>query len=179
LKPDHEYAITQEKLASLLGSKDEQETTYRLAGVHELGYLKTEPYAAGDEYALSFATRAGELGGEPKQPHRQITVDSVHVDLRNRANFDLANADIKDIETVAYGWLHEFRTATNKRVKRAAELQLQRVILLKGRKISRALYETIDLRLRGQLDAVPDDAVSDTPTGGPMLQVRVSHEPWN
>jgi hypothetical protein len=115
-----------------------------------------------------------------QQPvHRQVTVDGRAVDLRNRANFDLLNADIKDVENVAYSWLHELRTTANKRVKRGVKLALQRTLLLRGRQLPQDLYDTINLRIRGQLSDIADDIPDQTALlKGSPWQATPSHEPW-
>jgi hypothetical protein len=120
------------------------------------------------------------------KPVRQITVDGRGFDLRNKANFDLAGAHIEDVVNATYGWLHEFRNTRNKRVKRAAMLTLTRVLLLRGRELPSDLYDTINLRLRGQLEDVADsvfDSLEKQSDGtyvskGPTFQVRVTHESW-
>jgi len=120
----------------------------------------------------------------------QVTVDARidarKVDLRNRANFDLIIADIKDVESAVLAWLHEYRSTENKRVKRAAMLTLTRVLLLRGRELSTDIYDTINLRLRGQLEQVAESVFENLMkqpdgthvSGGPIFAVKVSNEPW-
>ena len=78
-------------------------------------------------------------------PRRQVTIDGKSVDVRNRANFDLLNADIKDVEKVAESYLSQFKNRPTKRVRRRLTCELQRLLLLKGPLLNRELYGSICL----------------------------------
>ena len=83
----------------------------------------------------------------PKTNRTQITIDGQKVDLRNRDNWILVTADIKEVENVAASYLHQLRNEPTKRVRRACLVQLQRLMLLRGKEINRDLYGSICLRL--------------------------------
>ena len=88
----------------------------------------------------------------PKTHERQITLATGEkVDLRNRANFDLVEADPRDVDNVARSYLHQFRTRPTKRQRRRLIIELHRVMLLKGQQLSRSLYGSICLRLGMEL----------------------------
>lgn len=84
----------------------------------------------------------------PKTNATQITVDGKETDLRNRANFDLLNGRIEDVENVAESYLHQFRIeGVTKGQRRRLICELHRVMLLRGKELSRPLYGSICLRL--------------------------------
>ena len=78
---------------------------------------------------------------------RQVTVGGKGVDLRNRANFDLFGADMEDVENVTHSYLHQLRSDPTKGQRRRLICELHRVMLLRGRELSRRLYGSLCLRL--------------------------------
>jgi len=90
----------------------------------------------------------------PKSNNRQLTIEDKAIDLRNRANFDLLDARIEDVENVAQSYLHQFRIeGVTKGQRRRLICELHRVMLLRGKELSRPLYESICLRLGMPLPA--------------------------
>jgi len=89
-----------------------------------------------------------------KDVRRQVTIDGKEVDLRNRANFDLVNARIEDVEAVTQSYLHQLRNSPIRGQRRACMCQLHRVMLLRGPELHRDLFSSICLRLGSEL---PED----------------------
>jgi hypothetical protein len=83
----------------------------------------------------------------PKTHTRQVTVEGKEFDIRNGVNFALVHARIQDVENVAHSYLHQFRSEPTKRQRRRLLLELHRVMLLRGKELSRPLYDSISLRL--------------------------------
>ena len=83
----------------------------------------------------------------PKTHTRQVTVQGKEFDTRNGVNFALVHARIQDVENVAHSYLHQFRSDPTKRQRRRLLLELHRVMLLRGKELSRPLYGSISLRL--------------------------------
>jgi len=104
----------------------------------------------------------------PKTHRRQITIEGKEIDLRNRANFDIAVAGIKEVEGVAQSYLTQLRNRPNKRVRRRLKCELQRVLLMRGPELNRWLYGSVCLWTGAGMP--PDFFTSTPPEGLPKLQ---------
>jgi len=143
--------VTGTRLESILG----QEWSAALDGMVEAGYLLAwgERQDEAGTYTLTLTTRALEIvktaRAALKAHVRQVTVEGgKRIDIRNRANFDLLQADIREVEAVAQSYLHQFRIeGVTKGQRRRLICELHRVMLLRGKELSRPLYGSICLRL--------------------------------
>ncbi len=101
----------------------------------------------------------------PRSNNRQLTIEGKEIDLRNRANFDLVNADIRNVENLARSYMHQFRTRPTKRQRRRLICELDRLMLLRGQELSRPLYDSICLRLGMEVPPdfwhLPSEMLSD------------------
>lgn len=118
---------------------------------------------------------------------RQVTAeDGTKFDMRSGRVYMLAKAAPEDLENITYSLLHQLRTSQVKAVQRRMKSELHDILLLRGRDLPKSLYDTVNLRLRGQLTEIADSVFDDLeqqPDGtylskGPMWTTKVSYEPW-
>jgi hypothetical protein len=155
-KPDEAVKITLEKVGQVLAEPSEENLQKRLDLLYTTNYLAAN-LCGKDEYEITFYTKGVELSREepkpPRQVHRQITIEGKQIDVRNRANFDLLNARIEDVENLSQSYLHQMRSQPTKRQRRRLTCELQRVMTLRGKDLSRPLYGSVCLRLGMPLPA--------------------------
>lgn len=114
-------------------------------------FLKCEDYQGTQLWAFT-----AKWITKPKQVPRvrQLTVEGREYDLRNMVNYELMVARTEDVEAVAKSYLFNMNHERNKKVFRACQRELQRVLLLRGKDLSMVLLDDIKLKLAGYLTEV-------------------------
>jgi len=184
IKPDKEYAITPEKLNVLLEVESDSDARARLHYLTKAKYLKTDAYPHENQYEIEFLAKAVELAKEADKKvqeisPRQMTINGQKLDTRTRAIFELLSARPDDLETVARSYLWNMRSSNVKRVIRASQRELQRLVLLRGRDLSADLMGVVRLRLMGSMDVYEGGLPEDGILKGTLWKGRVGYEPWN
>jgi hypothetical protein len=118
----------------------------------------------------------------PKTHSRQLSAGGKKFDVRSGRVHMLVDAKIQDLENVTYSLLHQLRTSNVKVVQRRMKGELHDIMLLRGSDLPRSLYDTVNLRLRGLFDDLPDSALDAIPADGVIKGTawtpRLSHEKW-
>lgn len=115
----------------------------------------------------------------PKTNLRQISVDDEKFDVRSGRVFMLLRARAQDLENIAYSFLHQLRTTEVEKVRRRMRGELKDMLLLRGSDLPRPLYDTINLRLRGQITNVADGVLGEPDvSAGDTWEAKVTFEAW-
>ncbi len=89
------------------------------------------------------------LRQETRQPlRRQVTIEGKEIDLRNGANHEILGARIEDLASVTKSYLSNLRNDPEPKVRRASQIRLHKVLLLRGGDFERHFPE-----LRHEIEA--------------------------
>jgi len=118
-----------------------------LVNLERNGYIVT--WAKNDgSISFRFTPKARD---QLNRQRRQITIDAKHLDLRNGATYEVLAATPEALNIVAESYLNNIKTSSVKKVKRACQRELHRMILLRSSDLTPEILEEARFTLTGIL----------------------------